>query len=93
MSSSNSSTLATAPSRPGVDPVSARFGPQIAVVDFYHTVADLFDRTFGRAEPEGERGDVACNVQEARQAGSPVLELACGTGRVLIPIRPCRGAW
>ncbi len=55
-------------------------------MDFYAAAADLYDRTFGRAELEGERGDVAFYVQEARQAGSPVLELACGTGRVLIPI-------
>ena len=55
-------------------------------MEFYHTAANLYDHTFGRAELEGERGDVAFYVQEARQAGSPVLELACGTGRVLIPI-------
>ena len=54
-------------------------------MDFYHTAADLYDHTFGRAELEGERGDVAFYVEEARQAGSPVLDLACGTGRVLIP--------
>ena len=56
-------------------------------MDFYEAAADLYDHTFGRAELEGERGDVAFYVQEARQARfSPVLELACGTGRVLIPI-------
>ena len=55
-------------------------------MDFYEAAANLYDHTFGRAELEGERGDVAFYVQEARQAGSPVLELACGTGRVLIPI-------
>ena len=56
------------------------------IVDFYQVTAALYDRTFGRAELEGERGDVAFYVEEARQAGSPVLELACGTGRVLIPV-------
>ena len=56
-------------------------------MDFYEAAANLYDHTFGRAELEGERGDVAFYVQEARQARfSPVLELACGTGRVLIPI-------
>ena len=56
------------------------------IVDFYQVTAAFYDRTFGRAELEGERGDVAFYVEEARQAGSPVLELACGTGRVLIPV-------
>ena len=55
-------------------------------MDFYDAAADLYDHTFGRAEGEGERGDVAFYVEEARRAGSPVLDLACGTGRVLIPI-------
>src|SRR6187401_1868218 len=30
--------------------------------------------------------DVPFYLQLARQCGSPVLELACGTGRVLIPL-------
>ena len=30
-------------------------------------------------------GDVDFYVEEARRAGGPVLELACGTGRILIP--------
>ncbi len=55
-------------------------------MDFYHVAADCYDHTLGRAELEGERGDVAFYVKEARKAGSPVLDLACGTGRVLIPI-------
>ena len=54
-------------------------------MDFYQVAAAFYDRTFGRAELEGERGDVAFYVEEARQAGAPVLDLACGTGRVLIP--------
>ena len=32
------------------------------------------------------RGDVAFYVEEARSAGGPVLELGCGTGRILLPI-------
>ena len=34
----------------------------------------------------GLNGDVKFYVEEAVKAGSPVMELACGTGRVLIPI-------
>jgi SAM-dependent methyltransferase len=33
----------------------------------------------------GARGDVAFYVEEASRAGGPVLELGCGTGRVLLP--------
>ncbi len=55
-------------------------------MDFYQVAAAFYDRTFGRAELEGEHGDVDFYVEEARRAGSPRLELACGTGRVLIPV-------
>jgi SAM-dependent methyltransferase len=34
----------------------------------------------------GLEGDVPFYVEEARKAGSPVLELGCGTGRVLLPV-------
>ncbi len=34
----------------------------------------------------GLTADIPFYVEEAQRAGSPVLELACGTGRVLIPI-------
>jgi SAM-dependent methyltransferase len=34
----------------------------------------------------GVEGDLAFYVEEARSAGSPVLELGCGTGRILIPV-------
>jgi SAM-dependent methyltransferase len=34
----------------------------------------------------GVEGDVAFYVEAAAAAGSPVLELGCGTGRILIPI-------
>jgi len=36
--------------------------------------------------PYRERQDVNFFVEMARQSGGPVLELGCGTGRVLIPI-------
>jgi SAM-dependent methyltransferase len=34
----------------------------------------------------GVDGDVTFYVEAAREAGSPVLELACGTGRIVIPM-------
>ncbi len=34
----------------------------------------------------GLEGDVQFYVEEAQRAGGPVLELGCGTGRILIPI-------
>ena len=34
----------------------------------------------------GVEGDIAFYVGQARESGGPVLELGCGTGRVLLPI-------
>ena len=34
----------------------------------------------------GIEGDVQFYVEEAKKAGSPVLEIGCGTGRILLPI-------
>jgi SAM-dependent methyltransferase len=47
----------------------------------YAFVADLYDFV----GPYRERPDVAFFVQAAQEAGGPVLEVGCGTGRVLIP--------
>jgi SAM-dependent methyltransferase len=47
----------------------------------YAFVADLYDHV----ALYRDRPDVAFFVDAAREAGSPVLELGCGTGRVLIP--------
>jgi len=50
--------------------------------DSYAFVADLYDHV----GPYRSRPDVAFFLNEAVNAGSPVVELGCGTGRVLIPI-------
>src|SRR5215813_8988647 len=44
-------------------------------------VADLYDHVTAYRE----RRDVDFFVEEARLSGGPVLEIGCGTGRVLIP--------
>jgi len=43
-------------------------------------------QTYDYVVPYRNRQDVGFFVETARAAGSPVLELACGTGRVLLPI-------
>lgn len=44
------------------------------------------DATFYDYYSTGLEGDVQFYVEEAKKAGSPVLELGCGTGRILIPV-------
>ena len=51
------------------------------VYEEYAFVADLYDHI----TPYRDRQDVAFFVESATAAGSPVLEVGCGTGRVLIP--------
>ena len=54
-------------------------------------VAEFYDHVV----PYRNRADVAFFVDEAARSGGPVLELGCGTGRVLLPIAalgiPCVG--
>jgi SAM-dependent methyltransferase len=52
------------------------------MTDEYAIAADLYDYVV----PYANRPDVAFYVEAARQAAGPVLELGCGTGRVLLPI-------
>ena len=47
---------------------------------------DEIDVAFYDYVSTGLTGDVQFYVEEAQKAGSPVLELGCGTGRTLIPI-------
>lgn len=49
--------------------------------DSYLSVADFYDHVI----PYRERTDVAFFVDAARESGGYVLELGCGTGRLLIP--------
>jgi SAM-dependent methyltransferase len=47
----------------------------------YAFIADLYDHVI----PYRERPDITFYIDAAKSAGGPVLELGCGTGRVLIP--------
>jgi SAM-dependent methyltransferase len=47
----------------------------------YSSIADLYDHVV----PYRARADVGFFVDAAKSAGGPVLEVGCGTGRVLIP--------
>ncbi len=49
--------------------------------DSYLLIADLYDYVV----PYQGRQDVAFFVEMAAESGGPVLEIGCGTGRVLIP--------
>jgi SAM-dependent methyltransferase len=46
---------------------------------------DRADAAFYDSYSTGTEGDLPFYVEEARKAGAPVLELGCGTGRILIP--------
>jgi SAM-dependent methyltransferase len=52
------------------------------MTDEYAEVAELYDYVV----PYATRADVQFYVDEALAANGPVLELGCGTGRVLIPV-------
>lgn len=58
--------------------------PQDAELDaFYRTIASRYDDDY--AELIGEK-DVAFYRRMALETGGPVLEMGCGTGRVLLPV-------
>ena len=50
----------------------------------FHYPAEYYDEDYSLGVPD--RGDIPFYGKYARQMGSPVLELGCGTGRLLIPI-------
>jgi SAM-dependent methyltransferase len=50
--------------------------------DEYALIADYYDYVI----PYRNRGDISFYVRTADESGGPVLELGCGSGRVLLPI-------
>ena len=50
----------------------------------FHYPAEYYDEDYSLGIPD--RGDIPFYKKHALQMGSPVLELGCGTGRILIPI-------
>jgi SAM-dependent methyltransferase len=53
----------------------------MSATDEYAIIAELYDYVV----PYRERADVAFFVEAAQESGGPVLEVGCGTGRVLLP--------
>jgi SAM-dependent methyltransferase len=49
----------------------------------YDSIAELYDEDMGASAPAG---DVDFYLAHARDAGGPVLELGCGTGRITLPL-------
>ncbi|HJY84743.1 MAG TPA: class I SAM-dependent methyltransferase [Candidatus Binatia bacterium] len=47
---------------------------------------DRLDAAFYDYYSLGVEGDVQFYIEEAGKAGSPILEIGCGTGRILLPI-------
>jgi ubiquinone/menaquinone biosynthesis C-methylase UbiE len=51
--------------------------------EYERILARTYDPVYGIVRDPS--GDVAFYVEQAKDSGGPVLELGCGTGRVLIP--------
>src|SRR5262245_38875828 len=62
-------------------PVEEPLMDDAPVTESYEFIADLYDHV----EIYSSRPDVEFYVEEALRSGGPVLELGCGTGRVLVP--------
>jgi ubiquinone/menaquinone biosynthesis C-methylase UbiE len=51
----------------------------------YPFVAEFYDATYNALSMQTGKKDVDFYVELAKDCGGPVLEVACGTGRILIP--------
>jgi SAM-dependent methyltransferase len=58
----------------------------IAMVDSYEISAKHYDAAYAKLAEKQVLVDLSFYVELARQSGGPVLEIGCGTGRVLLAI-------
>lgn len=49
----------------------------------YSVVAQFYDEAYGQ---ESDSSDILFYLEAAKKSSGPVLEIACGTGRILLPI-------
>lgn len=63
------------------DPLSTQNGLDLSYSDSQF-VAEFYDHVV----PYRDRGDINFYLEQAKKYGGPVLELGCGTGRVLLPV-------
>src|SRR5258708_6706682 len=75
--------VAVARNEPGNVKIFLQGDPVRNAVDSYNLSAQHYDQVYAE-KPSLE--DVPFYLDLARRIGGPVLELACGTGRVLLPI-------
>lgn len=52
--------------------------------EYERIVAQTYDSVYAKVRDPS--GDIAFYVEQAKRYGGPVLELGCGTGRILLPI-------
>lgn len=57
--------------------------PAVRLEDFYDLSSKYFDADYAA---RNYTHDIPLYVETARESGGPVLEMGCGTGRVLLPI-------
>jgi SAM-dependent methyltransferase len=55
----------------------------MSALDTYHVIAKYYDGAYAAKQ---DLVDLPFYLDLARQSRGPVLEIACGTGRVLLPI-------
>lgn len=68
------------------DGAGATSNETMRLEDFYRISAEHYDADY---RARGRVDDIPMYVEMAQKSGGPVLEMGCGTGRILIPIARC----